>query len=133
MKSGGIAQFKFHLTHNDPHSNTKKCPRVSPEVKEEIRLLVHDKNKAKAKKTTNIQEIHAQLCGTMGTHDTHLIDENDDDEDVEDEDVYRYPIDMHLDERDAYQSVIHASKVSEWEREQHENIVGRKRKMRESS
>ena len=24
MKSGGITRFKFHLTHNDPHNNTKK-------------------------------------------------------------------------------------------------------------
>ena len=133
MKSGGITRFKFHLTHNDPHNNTKKCPRVSLKVKEEIRLLVHEKNKAKAKKAANIQEIRAQLRGTMGTRDTHLIDKNDDDEDVEDEDVYRYPIDMHLDERDAYQSVVHASKASEWECEQHENIVGKKHKTRESS
>ena len=102
MKSGGITRFKFHLTHNDPHNNTKKCPRVPPEVKEEIQLLVHDKNKAKAKKAADIQEIRAQLRGTMGTRDTHLIDENDDDEDVEDEDVYMYPTDMHSDERDAY-------------------------------
>ena len=103
MKSGGITQFKFHLTHNDPHNNTKKCPRVPPEVKEEIQLLVHDKNKAKAKKTSDIQEIRAQLCGTMGTRDTHLIDkDDDDDEDVEDEDVYMYPTYMHSDERDAY-------------------------------
>ena len=36
MKSGGITRFKFHLTHNDPHNNTKKCIRVPPEVKEEI-------------------------------------------------------------------------------------------------
>ena len=55
MKSGGITRFKFHLTHNDPHNNTKKCPRVPPEVKEEIQLLVHDKNKAKAKKVADIK------------------------------------------------------------------------------
>ena len=94
---------------------------------------MHEKNKAKAKKAANIQEIRAQLRGTMGTRDTHLIDKNDDDEDVEDEDVYRYPIDMHLDERDAYQSVVHASKASEWECQQHENIIGSKRKMGEYS
>ncbi|KAL6331599.1 hypothetical protein AAG906_011539 [Vitis piasezkii] len=95
MKSGGITRFKFHLMYNDPHNNTKKCPRVPPEVKEETRLMVRDKNKAKAKKIADIQEIHAQLRGTMGASDTHLIDEDDDDEDVEDEDVYMYSTNMH--------------------------------------
>ena len=33
IKSGGITCFKFHLSHTDPHSNTKKCPNVMPEVK----------------------------------------------------------------------------------------------------
>eukprot|EP00261_Vitis_vinifera_P016125 XP_010644834.1 PREDICTED: uncharacterized protein LOC104877739 [Vitis vinifera] len=96
MKSGGITRFKFHLMQKDPHNNTKKCPRVPPEVKEEIRFLVHDKTKAKAKKNADIEEIRAQLRGTMGTHHTHLTD-------------------MHPDERDAYRSAVRASKASEWE------------------
>ncbi|KAL6316825.1 hypothetical protein AAG906_021125 [Vitis piasezkii] len=133
MKSGGITRFKSHLMHKDPHNNTKKCPRVPPEVKEEIRLLVHDKQKAKAKKNADIEEIRSQLRGTMGAHHTHLVDEDDDDEDAEDEDVYMYPTDMHPDERDAYRSAVRASKASNWEREQHENIVGSKRKSGESS
>ena len=107
LKSGGIMRFKFHLTYNDPHNNTKKCPRVPPEVKEEIRLMVHDKNKAKVKKTADIQEICAQLRGTMWASDTHLIDE-----DVEDEVVYMYLTNMHPNKRDAYQSVVCASKVT---------------------
>ena len=45
MKSGGITRFKSHLMHKDLHNNTKKCPRVPLEVKENIRLLVHDKKK----------------------------------------------------------------------------------------
>ncbi|RVX01126.1 hypothetical protein CK203_022736 [Vitis vinifera] len=64
----------------------------------------------------------------MGTHHTHLVNEDDDDEDV-----YMYPTDMHPDEQDAYRSTVRASKASNWEREQHENIVGSKRKSRESS
>ena len=83
--------------HKDPYNNTKKCPRVPPEVKEEIRSMVHDKTKAKTKKVVDIQEIRAQLHGTMGANDTQLIDE-----DVEDQDVYMYPTNMHPDERDAY-------------------------------
>ncbi|RVW14980.1 hypothetical protein CK203_090429 [Vitis vinifera] len=110
-----------------------RCPRVPPEVKEEIRLLVHDKQKAKAKKNADIEEIRSQLRGTMGTHHTHLVNEDDDDEDAEEEDVYMYPTDMHPDERDAYRSAVRASKASNWEREQHENIVGSKRKSGESS
>ena len=40
IKSGGITRFKFHLSHLDPHSNTKKCPNVLPKVKQEIRQLL---------------------------------------------------------------------------------------------
>ena len=129
MKREGITRFKFHLTHN----NTKKCLRVPPEVKEEIRLMVHDKNKAKVKKVVDILEICAQLRETMGTHDSHLIDKNDDDEEAEDEDVYMYTTYMHPNEQDAYQSVVRASKASEWEPQQYENIVKNKRKTGKSS
>ena len=120
--------IQSHLMHKDPHNNTKKCPRVLPEVKEEIRLLVHDKQKSKAKKNVDIEEICSQLRGTMGTHHTHLVnedddDEDDDDEDAEDEDVYMYPTNMHPDEWDAYRFAVRTSKASEWEREQYENII----------
>ena len=95
---------------------------------------MHDKKKARAKKNANIEDIRSQLRGTMGTHHTHLVNkEDDDDEDAKDEDVYMYPTDMNPDERDAYRSIVRASKASNWEREQHENIVGSKRKPRESS
>ena len=33
IKSGRITQFKFHLSHTDPHSNSKKCPNEPPDVK----------------------------------------------------------------------------------------------------
>ena len=33
IKSGGITRFKFHLSHTDPHSNSKTCPNVPLEVK----------------------------------------------------------------------------------------------------
>ena len=70
----------------------------------------------------------------MGAHHTHLVNkEDDDDEDAKDEDVYMYPTDMNPDERDAYRSAVRASKASNWEREQHENIVGSKRKTGEYS
>ena len=54
IKSGGITRFKFHLSH---HSNSKKCHNVPPEVKKEMRQLLVERNKAKAKKATNIEEI----------------------------------------------------------------------------
>ena len=57
IKSGEITQFKFHLSHIDPHSNSKKCPNVPLEVKKEIRQLLVEMNKVKAKKAANIEEI----------------------------------------------------------------------------
>ena len=105
IKSGGITQFKFHLSHTDPHSNSKKCPNVPPEVKKEMRQLLVERNKAKAKKTTNIEEIQAELRGIMGGSHRHLFDDDDDDGDdddkeneEEDDDVYMYPADMNPDE-----------------------------------
>ena len=72
MKSGGISRFKYHLAHRDPNNNTKKCLSVPPEVKEEIREILHEKSKAKAKanKTAHIEEIRDQLRGTMGARHT---------------------------------------------------------------
>ena len=99
IKSCGITRFKFYLSHADPHSNTKKCPNVPPEVKQEIRQLLDQKNKAKAKKAIDI-EIRAKLRGTMGGLDRHLINEDEDEDEEEDEDdVYMYPANMTPDER----------------------------------
>ncbi|RVW95485.1 hypothetical protein CK203_028648 [Vitis vinifera] len=91
--------------------------------------MLHEKNKAKAKKTAHIEEIWAQLHGTIGARHTHVMDEDDD----EDEKVYMYPIDMHPDERDGYRDAIRASKATEWERQQYETIMGSKRKTGELS
>ena len=71
MKSGGISWFKYHLAHRDSNNNTKKCHTVPPKMKKEIREMLHEKNKAKAKKTAHIKEIQAQICGTMGP-DIHM-------------------------------------------------------------
>nr|CAN74296.1 hypothetical protein VITISV_025646 [Vitis vinifera] len=57
------------------------------------------------------------------------MDENDD----EDEEVYMYPVDMHSNEWDGYQEIVHASNATEWERQQYEIVVGSKRKTGESS
>ena len=57
IKSCGITLLKFHLSHTDPHSNTKKCPNVSPEVKQEMKQLLKQKNKSKEKKTADMEEI----------------------------------------------------------------------------
>ena len=99
IKSGGITWFKFHLSHSNPHSNSKKRPNVPPEVKKEMRQLLVEKNKAKAKKATNIEEIQSELRGTMGDSHRHLFDDDEEEEDEEDEDeVYMYPPDMNPDE-----------------------------------
>ena len=46
IKSGEITCFKFHLSHSDPHYNTKKCPNVPPKVKREMRQLLDKKKKS---------------------------------------------------------------------------------------
>ena len=60
IKSGGITHLKFHLSHTDPHSNTK-CPNMPPEVKQEMKQLLEHKSKSKAKKAADMEEIRAEL------------------------------------------------------------------------
>ena len=36
IKSGGITQFKYHLSHIGQNSNTKKCLRIPLRVKQEF-------------------------------------------------------------------------------------------------
>ena len=99
IKSSGITCFKFHLSHMDPHSNTKKSPNVPSEVKKESKQLLEQKSKTKAKKATDMEEIRAELRSTMrGRHHTMIDDDEENEGDEEDEDVYMYPIDMHPDE-----------------------------------
>ena len=95
IKSGGITRFKFHLSHTDPHSDTKKCPNVPLEVKQEMKQLLEQKSKAKVKKAAKMEEIRAELLGSMGVIYHTII--HDVEEEEGDEDVYMYLTDMHLD------------------------------------
>ena len=104
IKSSEITCLKFHLSHTDPHSNTKKCPNVPPEVKQEMKQLLEQKGKSKAKKAADMEEIRAELRGIMGGKHHCLID--DDDEEEGDEDVHMYPADMYPDERDEYREAV---------------------------
>ena len=61
IRSGRITRFKYHLSHSDPHSNTKKCLNVPPEVNQEMRQLLDQKNKEKAKKASDIEENCVEL------------------------------------------------------------------------
>ena len=87
-----------------------------------MRQLLVKRNKSKAKKAANIEEIRAELRGTMGGSHRHLFDDDggDDDEEEEneeeDDDVYMYPADMNPDERADYRVASRASKASEWNR-----------------
>ena len=108
-------------------------PNVPPEVKQEIRRLIEQRNKAKAKKAVDIEEIRAELRDTMGRRHRHVIDEDDEenlggDDDDGDDDVYMYPADMHPDERHAYREAVRASKATEWNRQQEEHFIKGKRK-----
>ena len=67
--------------------------------------------KGKAKKVTNIEEIRAELRGTMGERLHTIIDEEEGDEDV-----YMFPANMQPNERDEYRKVVRASKASECSR-----------------
>ena len=130
IKSGGITCLKFHLSHTDPHSNTKKCPNVPPEVKQEMKQLLEHKGKTKAKKATDMEEIRAELRGIMGGKHHSLID--DDEEEEGDEDGHMYPADMHPDERDEYREAVRASKAIEWNRDQVAGFMRGKRKIGKS-
>ena len=57
------------------------------------------------KKAADIEEIRAELRGTMGGRDRRLIDD-DAGEEEEEEDVYMYPGDMTLDERANFEQYI---------------------------
>ena len=98
---------------------------MSSKVKQEMKQLLEQKSKTKAKKAADMEEIRAELRGTMGGRHQTMID--DDEEEERDEDVYMYPIDMHPDERDKYREAIHASKASEWNREHAEGFMRGKR------
>ena len=57
------------------------------------------------KKVADIKEIQAELRDTMGERRRHVIDEEDE-ENLDDDDVYLYMVDMHLDEQQAYRAVV---------------------------
>ena len=82
------------MSHTDPYSNAKKCSNMLPKV-QEMKQLLKQKSKAKAKKTADTEEIQAELQGTMGERHHTIID---DEEEEGDDDVYMYLADMHPDE-----------------------------------
>ena len=85
------------------------------EVKQEIKQLLEQKSKAKAKKAKDMEVIRAELRDTIGGRHHNIIDNEEEEEG--DVDVYMYPTDMHPDERDGYQETVRVSKASEWNRE----------------
>ena len=101
---------------------------MSPKVKKEMRQLLVQKNKAKAKTTTNTEEIQAELRDTMGGSHRHLVDDEDEHEE-EEEDVHMYLDDMNPDKRADYRVACRASKTSEWNRQQEEGFIQGKRKI----
>ena len=97
---------------------------MPPEVKKKMRQFLVEMNKAKVKKAANIEEIRAELRGTMGGSHRHLFDDDDDDgndddeeNEEEDDDVYMYSTDINPDERADEQvdnqAACRASKASE--------------------
>ena len=80
-----------------------------------MKQLLQQKSKSKAKKATDMEEIRAELRGTMGGKHHSLID--DEEEEEGDEDVHMYPVDMHPNEQDEYREAVRASKASEWNKD----------------
>ena len=99
-----------------------------------MRQLLVERNKANAKKAANIEEIRAELRGTMSGSHRHLFDDDDDDEENEekDDDVYMYPAHLNLDERANYRAASRASKAKECNRQQEEGFMRGKRKIGKS-
>ena len=95
-----------------------------------MKQLLEHKGKSKAKKAVDMEEIRAELRGTMGGKHHSLID--NDEEEESDEDVYMYLADMHPDERDEYREAVRASKASEWNRDQVAGFMKDKRKIGKS-
>ena len=104
---------------------------MSPEVKQEMKQLLEQKSKSQAKKATDMEEIRAELQGTMGGKHHSLIDDEEEEEEG-DEDVHMYSADMHPDERDEYREAVRASKASEWNRNQAVGFMRGKRKIGKS-
>ena len=79
-----------------------------------------------------MEEIRAELRGTIGGKHHTLIDDDDEEEEEGDEDVYMYPANMYPDERDEYREAVRASKASELNRKQVAGFMRDKRKIGKS-
>ena len=66
----------------------------------------------------------------MGGSHRHLFDDDEHEED--DDDVYMYLVDMTPDEQADYRVACHASKASEWNRQQEERFMRGRRKVGKS-
>lgn len=66
---------------------------MKQEIKELHKKNIKQKKNTKEKKVVDIEDMWVELWDTMGRRHRHVIDEDDDNDDV-----YMYPIDMHLDE-----------------------------------
>ena len=89
-------------------------PKCASESETRNETTFRQKKKEKAKKAVDIEEICAELRGTMGGCDRHLIDEEEEEEDIY---IYIYPSDMTLDERAEFRAACHASKATKWNRQ----------------
>ena len=122
------SNFTYHL--QIPTQIARSVLMCLPKLKKEMRQLLVERNKAKAKKAANIEEIQSKLRGTTGGSHKHLFDDGDDDDEeneVEDDDVYMYSPNMNPnerpDERTDYWAACRASKSSEWNHQQEEGFM----------
>ena len=66
---GGITRFKYHLSGTDPERNVKTCASAPPEVRDEMRKALKEKEIVKKKKEKIQAQIRAELRGKLGTNE----------------------------------------------------------------
>ena len=128
LQGGGITPFKFHLIDTDPRKNSKKCEKVPPEVRTEIIDWIQKKDAAKKKKSIVEENIRNELRGNLGKNQTQFDNEYD-----SDDDMYMYPADMNIEEREEYRAAVQESKKAEWQRQQNASLFGNTSKRGSSS
>ena len=126
----GSLTLNFTYLIRIPTLIQKKCPNVPSEVKQEMRQLLDLKKKEKVKKAADIEEMRAELRGTMGGPiDISLMMMT---MRRKRRRMYMYPGDMTLDEKAEFRATCRASKASEWNRQQEEEFTRGKIKMGKS-
>lgn len=75
-RGGGITRMKLHLSGNDPKKNVKRCDKCPPEVREEMRQLLHEAEMKKKNKSMMKETIRQELRANLDPRLDHREDED---------------------------------------------------------